>query len=80
MACNWDGIPQEYCGRKGRMKVRRFDPLERMAEKEAARRQDDDALVSGRLSPRDLNARNFRFQHLDFGSARILVEDNADFI
>lgn len=62
------------------MKVRRFDPLERMAVKEAARRADDDALVSGRMSPRDLNARNFRFQHLDFASARILAEDNADFI
>jgi hypothetical protein len=51
-----------------------------MAVKEAARRADDDALVSGRMSPHDLNARNFRFQHLDFASACVLVEDNADFI
>lgn len=62
------------------MKVLRFDPLERMAVKEAARRADDDALVSGRVAPRDLNAKNFQLQHLDFASARILAEDNADFI
>lgn len=58
------------------MRVSYFDPAQRAAEKAAARRADDEALASGRVSAAELNQRNFAFAHVDFSKARIDFSDH----
>jgi Protein of unknown function (DUF2384) len=54
-----------------------YDPAELAAQKAEARRLDDEALSSGRLSAAQLNAKNFAFSHVDFNKARIDFTDHV---
>jgi len=57
------------------MDVRRFNPEDRIREKQLAREQDERDLREGRASPRELNERNSFFAGQDLKSARLKIRN-----
>lgn len=57
------------------MKIGYFDPVQRAADKAAARRADDDAIETGRASYAAVRRRNYVFGHIDLSNARIILKD-----
>lgn len=55
------------------MSVRRFNPEERIREKQLAREQDERDLLEGRVSAKELQERNSFVRGLDIRNAKLEI-------